>query len=106
MLKVMWEKVAQKTFFEYELTLYQTEQFGDKKGYQLVHRDTIFGSTHDFALEVLYKMLNVQDSIPVDYKGRYVSTGDIVQIDEGRKGSSFYRLEVGGWNRINRIHLR
>jgi hypothetical protein len=44
--------------------------------------------------------------MPVDYHARYICTGDIVLIDEGKKGQFYYKLFPEDWKRINRINVR
>ncbi|AZB43203.1 hypothetical protein CEF21_13320 [Bacillus sp. FJAT-42376] len=89
-----------------DITIFQTPDFGDVKGYRQVYSFTIEAKDHVSALERTFKMFNVQDTMPDDYAARYVRTGDIVFIDEGRRGQEYYRLHSGGWKRINRIHVR
>ena len=35
-----------------------------------------------------------------------MGTGDIVFIDEGRKGQIYYQLKSGGWEKVNRISVQ
>ncbi|MET1176245.1 hypothetical protein ABWU89_31990, partial [Paenibacillus amylolyticus] len=37
---------------------------------------------------------------------RFLATGDIVLIDEGRRGITYYKLLSTGWGKINRILLQ
>lgn len=96
-------KVKVKT---YDVTIFQTPEFRQKKGYQKVYRTEIEGNTHDECLYNVFRKFNVVDCMPGDYEGRFITTGDIIFIDEGRKGQYYYRLEPGGWYPINRIHIR
>jgi hypothetical protein len=102
MLKVLVGKRKKK----YDVTLYQTPVFRQKKGYQEVYRLPIEESNHMECLEEIFKVFNVSDRIPGDYCGRYVGTGDIISIDEGKGGQVYYQLKPGGWIKINRVRLR
>lgn len=91
---------------KYDITIFQTPSFGQTKGYRQVYRLTINASNHQEALSYLYRMFNVSDLMPKDYQARFMSTGDIVLIDEGLKGQVYYKLCPEGWKKINRIHIR
>jgi hypothetical protein len=91
---------------KYDITIFQTPSFGQTKGYRQVYRLTINASNHQEALSHLYRMFNVSDLMPEDYQARFMSTGDIVLIDEGLKGQVYYKLCPEGWKKINRIHIR
>ncbi|QFT89251.1 hypothetical protein FIU87_11380 [Bacillus sp. THAF10] len=91
---------------EYDVTIMQTPNYGESKGYAPIFRLTMEGSSHLEAVERVYRKFNVTDSIPKDYPGRFIATGDIIMIDEGTLGISYYRLEFGGWKRINRVVVR
>ena len=99
-------KKVLKTKQTYDVTLFQTPKFGQQKGYEQVYRLTLTASMHDEVLAAVYRMFNVADLLPEDYKARYVSTGDIVLIDEGVRGQTYYKLCSDGWKKINRLHLR
>ncbi|SRR5690606_2510564 len=90
----------------YDVTIFQTPEFRQKKGYRQVYRTEIEGANHSECLENVFRKFNIADCIPEDYKGRFISTGDIVFIDEGRGGQYYYQLKPGGWKNINRIHIR
>ncbi|KXG09402.1 hypothetical protein AT864_02356 [Anoxybacillus sp. P3H1B] len=90
----------------YDATLLQTPRYGQVKGYEPVYRLTVNATTHDEALAMIYRMFNVADLLPKDYKARYVSTGDVVLIDEGTYGKTYYKLCAEGWKKINRVHIR
>ncbi len=105
MVRLLVKKIL-KTKQTYDITLFQTPRFGQKKGYQQVYRLTVTASDHNEALSIIYRMFNVFDLLPKDYKARYVSTGDVVFIDEGMKGQAYYKLCPEGWRKINRIHIR
>ncbi|RLQ95205.1 YodL domain-containing protein [Falsibacillus albus] len=89
-----------------DMTIFQTPRYGEEKGYQQVFRLTLSGKTHEEALEKLFKTFNVPDLMPSNYEGRFVATGDIVFIDEDRRGHYYYQLKSGGWVPINRVHVR
>jgi hypothetical protein len=91
---------------EYDVTIFQTPQFGQKKGYRQVYRFFIHSTDHETLISQVFRMFNVQDLVPKDYRGRYLGTGDIVFIDEGRNGHYYYQLQTGGWRQIHRVHLR
>jgi hypothetical protein len=90
----------------YDVTIFQTPEFRQKKGFQQVYRMEIEGGTHQECLNNVFKQFNVSDCIPNDYPGRFIGTGDIVYIDEGRQGQYYYQLKPGGWININRIQVR
>lgn len=102
MLKEL-KRIRQK---DYDITIFQTPRFKEKKGFKQVYRMTVKGQSHQDCLEHIFAMFNVPDSIPTDYKGRFITTGDIVYIDEGLRGQCYYQLQTGGWTEINRVHIR
>lgn len=91
---------------EFDITIFQTPQFGDEKGYKPVYRLMIPAKNHEDALYQTFRKFNIPDIIPKDYKARYIGTGDIILIDEGKKGQVYYQLQPGGWKKINRIQVR
>ncbi|MBA2875406.1 hypothetical protein [Thermaerobacillus caldiproteolyticus] len=105
MVRLLMKKMLH-TKQTYDVTLFQTPRFGQTKGYRQVYRLTMAALNHDEALSLVYRMFNVSDLLPKDYKARYVSTGDIVLIDEGIKGQVCYKLCPEGWKKVNRIHIR
>jgi hypothetical protein len=90
----------------YDVTIFQAPQFLQQKGYKVVYRTTLTGSSHHDVLERAFSLFNVADRIPADYEGTYIRTGDIIMIDEGWFGKHYYQLQTGGWKKINRIHVR
>jgi len=90
---------------EYDVTIFQTPIFRQKKGYQQVYRLRLEGMTHGECLEEVFSRFNIPDLIPKDFAGRFIGTGDICYIDEGRRGQHYYQLKPGGWEKINRIHV-
>jgi hypothetical protein len=90
----------------YDITIFQSPQFLQHKGYKVVYRTTITGSSHHDCLYQAFRLFNVADLIPTDYEGTYIRTGDIIMIDEGFFGKHYYQLQTGGWKKINRIHVR
>ena len=90
----------------YDVTIFQTPVFRQTKGYKEVYRTYVHGSTHQECLENVFKKFNVPDCMPKDYEGRFISTGDIVYIDEGRQGQYYYKLLPGKWEIVNRIQVR
>ncbi|WNS77604.1 YodL domain-containing protein [Bacillus sp. DTU_2020_1000418_1_SI_GHA_SEK_038] len=91
---------------EYDVTIFQTPEFRQNKGYRQVYRLTVEASDHDECIYSVFSTFNVHDRIPNDFNGRFISTGDILYIDEGRKGQYYFQLKPGGWQEINRIHIR
>jgi hypothetical protein len=101
--KIIRPKSYTKTF---DVTIFQTPDFGQRKGYQKVYRMAVPAENRLEALDQTFRLFNVPDRMPNDYYGRYLTTGDIVFIDEGRRGHYYYRLEPGGWNEVNRMIIR
>lgn len=91
---------------KFDVTLYQTPVFRQKKGYEQVYRILVEEINHKDCLDSIFKIFNVNDLIPNDYGGRYVGTGDIISIEEGKNGQAFYQLQPDGWIKINRLRLR
>lgn len=90
----------------YDITIFQTPKFGEEKGYEQVYRLNIKASGHNEALQHVFCMFNVSDRVPDDYEARFISTGDILLIDEVKRGQTYYKLLSGGWTKINRVHVR
>ncbi|MGG1290219.1 YodL domain-containing protein [Bacillus smithii] len=86
---------------EYQVTLFQTPHYGETQGYEAVYHLPIRAKNHRAALETVFRIFNVFDLLPPDFSARFVATGDIVQISKG-SNKSFYRLESGGWRKIER----
>ncbi|MFC3885201.1 YodL domain-containing protein [Bacillus songklensis] len=91
---------------EYDVTIMQTPNKGEDKGYRQVYRLSVAASCHAEIVHKIFQMFNVADTLPRDFKARYISTGDIVLIDEGTKGQFYYKLIPGGWKLINRVQVR
>ncbi|MBP2241222.1 hypothetical protein J2Z40_001784 [Cytobacillus eiseniae] len=102
MLKEM-SRVKKKV---YDVTIFQTPEFRQSKGFRQVYRLSIEGVDHEECLYSVFAMFNVHDLIPNDFSGRFITTGDILFIDEGRRGQYYYQLKPGGWNMINRLKIR
>jgi hypothetical protein len=98
--------LAKKAAVHYDVTIFQTPSFRQNKGYREVYRTLVFGQGHNDCLEKVFKKFNVSDSMPGDYSGRFLSTGDIIMIDQGKFGQYYYQLQPDGWKTINRIHIR
>ncbi len=90
---------------QYDVTIFQTPKQREKKGHQPVYRLNIPAESRDHCLQETFSRFNVMDRIPANYKGRFLSTGDIILIDEGRSGKHYYQLQPGGWFPIKRITL-
>jgi hypothetical protein len=102
----MIKAITKKGIIQYDVTIFQTPKYREYKGYKEVYRTFIEASSRQNCLEETFSLFNVTDRIPVNYKGRFLSTGDIILIDEGRGGQHYYQLRPGGWQTINRIHIR
>jgi YodL-like len=90
---------------EYDVTIFQTPIFKQKKGFEQVYRLQVEGLSHDECLYEVFSRFNIADRMPADFAGRFIGTGDILFIDEGRKGQFYYQLKPGGWQKINRIQV-
>lgn len=97
--------LSRKSSIQYDVTIFQTPRQKDHKGYKAIYRTLIPASSRENCLEETFKRFNVSDLIPPSYRGRFLSTGDILLIDEGRGGQYYYQLKPGGWVPINRINL-
>ncbi|WP_342431961.1 YodL domain-containing protein [Neobacillus sp. FSL H8-0543] len=102
----MIKAITKRASIQYDVTIFQTPKYRDKKGYKQVYRMFIHASTRENCLEETFSRFNVTDRIPANYKGRFLATGDILLIDEGTGGQYYYQLKSGGWQPINRIHIR
>ncbi len=98
--KIIRPKMLRST---YDITIFQTPNYGEDKGYKKVYRLTLEANSHEDVLYQTFRIFNVPDLIPKDYKGRYIASRDIIFIDEGRRGHYYYRLQPHGWKRVNRI---
>ncbi|WP_108671465.1 YodL domain-containing protein [Peribacillus acanthi] len=105
MLKGFVKSKPLETDSVYDITIFQTKAYGQKRGYQQVYRLNVEAESHTEAIETVFGKFNVADRIPKDYQARYITTGDIVLIDEGLKGKSYYKLCIGGWKVIHRLHV-
>lgn len=90
---------------DYDVTIFQTPSYRQKKGYKQVYRLQVEGTSHDDCLNEVFAIFNVFDRMPKDFQGRFISTGDILFIDDGRKGQFYYQLKSGGWERVNRLKV-
>ncbi|OLS34340.1 YodL domain-containing protein [Bacillus sp. MRMR6] len=102
----MIRAMTRKANIQYDVTLFQTPKYRESKGYNQVYRTTVLASSRESCLEATFSRFNITDLIPANYQGRFLSTGDIILIDEGRRGQYYYQLKPGGWQSINRIHIR
>ncbi|PLS01591.1 YodL domain-containing protein [Neobacillus cucumis] len=102
----MIKMLPKKACIPYDVTIFQTPKYREQKGYKQVYRTTISASSRQQCLQETFSRFNVTDRIPANYKGRFMSTGDIILIDEGRSGSYYYQLKSGGWVPVNRINIR
>ncbi|WP_157406095.1 YodL domain-containing protein [Neobacillus drentensis] len=101
MIKVLTKRAS----IQYDVTIFQTPKYRENKGHSEVYRTTIPANSREQCLAETFSRFNVTDRIPANYQGRFLSTGDIVLIDEGRGGQHYYQLKPGGWFPINRIVL-
>ena len=90
---------------EYEIAIFQTEHPREKKGYKLVYQGQIDGDNHMDVINKLFRTFNIRDLIPASYKGRTISSGDIIMISDNYEKKSYYQLQSGGWATVNRIHV-
>ena len=90
---------------EYEIAIFQTEQTQKKKGYKQVYQGYIDGENHTEVINKLFRKFNIRDLIPENYKGRTISSGDIIMIGDNNEKKSYYQLQSGGWAVVNRIHV-
>lgn len=102
----MIRAITKRASIQYDVTIFQTPKYRENKGYKQVYRTFIHANSRDNCLEETFSTFNVTDRIPANYNGRFLSTGDIVLIDEGRGGQHYFQLRSGGWQPINRIHIR
>jgi len=102
----MIKAITRRASIQYDVTIFQTPKYRESKGYKQVYRTFVHACNHKNCLEKTFSLFNVTDRIPSNYKGRFLSTGDIVLIDEGRVGQHYYPLKPGGWQPINRINIR
>ncbi|GLF82130.1 hypothetical protein ABE33_08430 [Bacillus safensis] len=93
----------QKKPSAFHLTIYQTPEYGAASGHQPVYRTKIGGRTHLDVLEKAFSTFNVHDTVPNDYNARFITTGDIVVIDDKKKGKCYYQLSPAGWKRSERL---
>ncbi|MBL4985966.1 hypothetical protein [Bacillus safensis] len=93
----------QKKPSSFHLTIYQTPEYGAASGHQPVYRTKIGGRTHLDVLEKAFSTFNVHDTVPNDYNARFITTGDIVVIDDKKKGKCYYQLSPAGWKRSERL---
>ena len=91
---------------KYDITIFQTPAYGQQTGYKQVYRLYVEGSNHHDAINYVYRIFNINDLMPKDYRARYINTGDILFFDEGRNGHSYYKLCTGGWKKVNRFLIR
>ncbi len=103
---MMLKMLTKKACIQYDVTIFQTPKYRDHKGFKEVYRTTISASNREHCLHETFSRFNVTDRIPPNYSGRFLSTGDIILIDEGRSGQYYFQLKPGGWIPINRIILR
>ncbi|AST91770.1 MULTISPECIES: YodL domain-containing protein [Sutcliffiella] len=94
-----------KDIGKYDVTILQTPNIGENKGYVPIYRVNIEGRTHTEVIQTVFSTFNVRERIPHNYRGRFISTGDIVLIDEGFKGKTYYRLSTNGWKELNRVMI-
>ncbi|MDQ0245430.1 hypothetical protein J2S09_003007 [Bacillus fengqiuensis] len=99
-------KKVVKRVTAYDVTIMQTPNKGEDKGYRPVYRLSILASCHKETVHKIFRKFNVADTLPEDFDARYISTGDILLIDEGTRGQFYYKLLPGGWKLINRMHVR
>jgi hypothetical protein len=102
---MMIQVLTRRACIQYDVTIFQTPRYREHKGHKEVYRTTIPASSRKLCIEETFSRFNVTDRIPADYQGRFLSTGDIILIDEASGGQHYYQLKSGGWVPINRIVL-
>lgn len=102
----MIRAITKRTNIQYDVTIFQTPKYRENKGYKQVYRMMIPADSRENCLEETFRRFNVTDRIPANYYGRFLATGDIILIDEGRRGHYYYQLKPGGWQQVNRINIR
>jgi hypothetical protein len=102
----MIKAITRRANIQYDVTIFQTPKYREYKGYKQVYRIFIRAGNHEGCLQETFSLFNVTDRIPSNYQGRFLSTGDIILIDEGRGGQHYYQLKPGGWQTVNRIQIR
>jgi hypothetical protein len=102
---MMIKVLAKRACIQYDVTIFQTPKHREYKGHKTVYRTTIPAYNRQNCLQETFSRFNVTDTIPENYKGRFLATGDIILIDEGRGGQYYYQLKPGGWFSISRINL-
>ncbi|MFZ7944326.1 YodL domain-containing protein [Neobacillus sp. 19] len=103
---MMIKMLTKRACIPYDVTIFQTPKYRERKGFQEVYRTMIDANNRKHCLQETFRRFNVTDRIPANYKGRFLATGDIILIDEGRAGQYYYQLKPGGWFPINRIVIR
>lgn len=93
-------QVFKKKSAEYEITIFQTPDVGGKKGYEPVYQTELGGRSHRDVLETVFSKFNVVDTVPPDYKARFIRTGDIVLISDHKKKEAYYKLSSMGWRKV------
>ncbi|ALC81323.1 MULTISPECIES: YodL domain-containing protein [Bacillus] len=93
-------QVFKKKAPEYDITIFQTPDIGEKKGYEPVYQTELDGRSHREVLDTVFSKFNVLDTVPSDYKARFIRTGDIVLISENKKKETYYKLSSMGWREI------
>jgi hypothetical protein len=102
----MIRTITKRANIQYDVTIFQTPKYREYKGYKQVYRMMIPADSRENCLEETFRLFNVTDRMPANYNGRFLTTGDIIMIDEGRRGQFYYQLKPGGWQPVNRIHIR
>ncbi|MFD0827930.1 YodL domain-containing protein [Neobacillus sp. M.A.Huq-85] len=102
----MIRMLTRRANMQYDVTIFQTPKYRERKGYKAVYRTYIKANNREQCLHETFSRFNVTDRIPENYKGRFLSTGDIILIDEGRGGQHYFQLKSGGWEPINRLLIR
>ena len=102
----MIKAIIKRANIQYDVTIFQTPKYREYKGYKQVYRTFIRAGNHESCLQETFSLFNVTDRIPSNYKGRFLSTRDIILIDEARGGQHYYQFKTGGWQSVNRIHIR
>lgn len=106
MIPPVTTETKNETKNSYDITILQTPELGQTKGYRQVFRYDVVASCHEEAIYKVFRTFNVKDLMPKQSIARFMRTWDILLFDEGLNGKTYYQLQPDGWKKIRRIHVR